>query len=353
MHLELSKSCVGALFAVLAVTFSARADSDGQPLFASESALQVRITAPLTTLMRKRSDTEYLDGTFSYIDESGAEKILSLKLRARGVYRRNRSTCTLPPIRLNFRKKQVTGTAFAGQDKLKLVTHCRQRSDAYEQYVLKEYLAYKIFNTITDYSFRVRLLKIDYVDSDDGGKTWTKYGFVIEDDDLLAERIGAEVAEVPRISYAALDRQQAIRISVFQYLIGNTDYSLVASARDDDCCHNTVLLAAADGSYIAVPYDFDFAGLVNARYAKPHPSLSIRSVVRRLYRGNCEHNELMDQTIILFKSRKESIRQAAMSIEGMGERERATVLRYIDGFYEDVAEPGSVERHLVKKCLAV
>jgi hypothetical protein len=337
--------------AALIATGSAWADDVRQPLFASDGTLHVRIIAPLTTLMRQRSDTEYLDGTFSYIDTSGDEQTLSLKLRARGVYRRQRNTCNLPPIRLNFQKKQVAGTEFAGQDKLKLVTHCNHRRDVYEQYVLKEYLAYRIFNTITDYSFRTRLLKIDYVDSDDGGKTWSKYGFVIEDDDLLAERLGAEVVKVSRIAYEALDRQQAILVSVFQYLIGNTDYSLVASARDDDCCHNTVLLSVADGNYIPVPYDFDFSGLVNARYAKPNANLPIKSVVRRLYRGICLHNDLMDQAIARFKSREASIREAAMTVEGMGESERATVLRYIDGFYEDVADARSVQRRLGRKCL--
>lgn len=352
MRLKLSTPGVGALLAALVAMGSARADSAGQPLFADDSTLRVRITAPLTTLMRQRSDTEYLEGTFSYVEASGAERTLSLKLRARGRYRRQKKTCDLPPIRLNFQKKQVAGTEFAGQDKLKLVTHCDQRRDFYEQYVLKEYLAYRIFNTITDYSFRTRLLKIDYVDTDDGGKTWSKYGFVVEDDDLLAERLGAEVVKVPRVAYGVLDREQAILVSVFQYLIGNTDYSLVAGARDDDCCHNTVLLSVTDGDYIPVPYDFDFSGLVNARYAEPNPKLPIRSVVRRLYRGICAYNDLMDEAIDRFRSRETSIRQAVMIVEGMGERERTKVLQYIDGFYEDIGDARLVERRLVSKCLS-
>lgn len=351
MGLKLSNAGAVALLTALVAAFSARADTVGQPLFASDSTLQARIAAPLTTLMRERSDTEYLEGTFSYVDATGVERTLSLKLRARGKFRLQRDTCNLPPIRLNFRKKEVAGTEFAGQDKLKLVTHCSQRREVYEQYVLKEYLAYRIFNTLTDNSFRTRLLKIDYVDSDDDGKTWTRYGFVIEDDDLLAERIGAEVAKVPRITYATLDRQQAILVSVFQYLIGNTDYSLVASTRDDDCCHNTVLFSVAGGNYIAIPYDFDFSGLVNARYAEPSPRLPIRSVVRRLYRGICTHNDLMEATIARFKGSEDSIRQAALRLEGLREKERAAVLQYISGFFDDIADASSVERNLVNKCL--
>lgn len=350
MHPELSRFPVAALLAALIAGAAARADSADQPLFASESTLEVRITAPLTSLMRERSDTEYLEGTFSYIDAAGEERSLDLKLRARGKYRRQRKTCELPPVRLNFARKQVEGSELAGQDKLKLVTHCNLRRDAYEQYVLKEYLAYKIFNAITDYSFRTRLLRITWVDSEKD-RTWTRYGFVIEDDDLLAERIGAEVVKIPTTAYAELEPQQAALVAVFQYLIGNTDYSLVAGAREDDCCHNTALFSAADGGHLPIPYDFDFAGLVNARYAAPNPNLPIRSVVRRLYRGSCLYNDFLEPALEQFRSREAQVMQAVTRIEGMDERARDGVARYLADFYSDIADERSVERNLLRKCI--
>lgn len=350
MRLHPSKLRAAVVFMTLSAASAGQVRAAEQPLFDSDSTLHVRLRAPFTTLKRERSDTEYLDGGLSYTDGSGAERSLDVKLRARGRYRRQRDTCDLPPIRLNFRKKQVEGTEFAGQDKLKLVTHCNE-NDRGEQYLLKEYLAYRIFNAVTDASFRARLLRITYVDTDKGDRTWTRYGFVIEDDDLLAERIGATVAEIPRIRYAELDPQQAMLVAVFQYLIGNTDWSLVAGAEDEPCCHNSVLFSGGSDRYVPIPYDFDFAGLVNPPYAEPNPRLPIRNVRQRLYRGLCLHNELMGATIAEFRRLEAPIRDAVMTVEGMGEKQREEALRYISGFYEDIADERSVERHLVKRCL--
>lgn len=321
-----------------------------QPLFVNQTTLEVRIEGPLTTLMRERSETEQLDGKLTYTDPSGVEQTLDVKLRTRGIYRRQRDNCEFAPIRLNFRKKQVMGTEFAGQDKLKLVTHCENRSDAYEQYVLKEYLAYKIFSALTDYSFGARLLHVTYVDTERDGDTRIRYAFVIEDNDLLAERIGADRIEVESVRYSQIGKEQANLVAVFEYLIGNTDYSMIGRDKGKDCCHNIELFSSVPGVYIAIPYDFDFSGIVDARYAEPHPSLKMRSVVRRRYRGICDNNDVMDATLAQFRGNEASIRQIASAIDGMEDKVRDKALRYIDGFYEDIADAESVEDHLLKKC---
>ena len=322
------------------------------PLFQNQDTLRVRIEAPLSTLMNERSDTEYLDGTFAYTDAAGQEVKLDLKLRTRGRYRRQATTCDLPPIRLNFPKKQVEGTEFAGQDKLKLVTHCQENRDRYEQYVLKEYLAYRILNTVTDSSFRARLLSIDYVDTDRKNEVDTRYGFVIEDDELLAERIGMTVLKVPNIRYGQVDEAQGALVAVFQYLIGNTDFSMYAGAKDDDCCHNIVLFVKETKGYLPIPYDFDFSGLVNATYAEPNPKLPIKKVTRRLYRGMCEHNAHVDAALATFREKEAAIRELVTSMEALDEGMRKEALKFIDRFYKDTATPESVDRSLIRRCLS-
>jgi hypothetical protein len=339
-------------FSQVAVSAEDAATPGIQPLFENQGTLHVRIEAPLSTLMRERSDTEYLDGTLAYTDASGNEHLLDLKLRARGKYRKQRTTCDLPPIRLNFKKKQVMGTEFAGQDKLKLVTHCEKRRKKYEQYVLKEYLAYRLLNAITDLSFRARLLRVDYVDSDRDGASDTRYSFLIEDEDLLAERIGAEHVKSRRLAYDQLDTRHANLVSVFEYLIGNTDYSLVVGARDDNCCHNAVPFSGDAEGYIVIPYDFDFSGLVNATYASPNPKLSITRVTQRLYRGNCPHNVHLDETLGRFREKEGEIRQIVSSLEGLDDKMRQGALSYIDGFYRTAADEAAVQRYLVRKCLS-
>lgn len=349
-----SGNLAGSAILLLAALACTQAGADeSPPLFESEHTLQVRIEAPIRTLAVQRSDTEYLDGTFTYLDASGAEQALDLKIRARGNYRRQKKTCRFPPIRLNFRKKQVEGTEFSGQDKLKLVTHCNHRRAIYEQYILKEFMAYRIFKLFTDASFNARLLKVTWVDSekdDDAGIT--RYAFLIEDDDLLGERIGASLVKLPRIAYAELDPAQASLVAVFEYFIGNTDYSMVLGAQDDDCCHNVVLFGEAGAGYLPVPYDFDFSGLVNARYAEPNPKLPIRSVLRRLYRGNCMHNDRLDGTFARFRENREAIRQIVTTAEGLDDKTRDRALSYLDSFYADIDSPAAVEENFLRTCLS-
>ena len=143
--------------AVVAQTESANVEI--RPLFLSHEMMTVRIEAPLTTLMRKRPEDEYLDGSFSYTDSAGQEVKLDLKLRTRGRFRRQKSTCNFTPIRPNFGKQQVACTEFAGQDQLKLVTHCHTWTKRFDQLVFREYLAYRILQSLTTKIFGSRLLQ--------------------------------------------------------------------------------------------------------------------------------------------------------------------------------------------------
>lgn len=326
----------------------AAAQEDGNPLFLSQDLMEVRIEAPVYTLIRKRPDKEYLDGKFTYTTADGTEQTLDLKIRTRGKYRRQQKTCRLPPIRLNFRKGQVKETEFAGQDKLKLVTHCKT-SDRYEQLVLREYLAYRILNTLTDKSFGARLMRVTYVDSDGKEKPITRFGFVIEDDTDLADRIGEELLKSDGISYDELDSRQTSLISVYEYMIGNTDFSFIRGPAGADCCHNIVLFSGADNLITPIPYDFDFAGIVSAPYAEPNPQLPISNVRTRFYRGRCMYNRHLDDTFSLLNEKEPEIRAELASLE-LNAKYAKEVTRYLDSFYKTINNPQSVDKAFIKGC---
>lgn len=319
-------------------------------LFADDAPLKVTIEAPLTTLMKERPEEEYLEGTISFPGDDGAVQTIDLKLRTRGKFRRSDEHCDFAPIRLNFRKKQVVDTVFAGQDKLKLVTHCKD-SPLYEQLVLREYLAYRFLNVMTGKSFGVRLLEIEYKDTE-GAKPMTTVGFVIEDDDDVAARNGLVAIKTGDISMNDLDPGQQNLIHMFQYLIGNTDYSLYRSEPDDDCCHNSDLLTATEGAPFApLPYDFDFAGLVNAPYAKPNPRYELMNVRVRLYRGLCKNNDLLPGTIQQYVDKKGAIFRIIEELEHLSSRSRRYVTRYLNAFFDYCSKPGSVERRFIDHCV--
>lgn len=327
-----------------------RATQEVAPLFASHSPLQVTIEAPLTTLMKDRSDEDYLEGTFSFGGDEGAKHTLDLKIRARGKYRLMAKHCDMPPVKLNFRKDQVAGTELAGQDKLKVVTHCRNKRRNYEQLVLREYLAYRILNSVTNKSYGVRLLRIEYVDTE-GAKPMTKYGFVLESADDVAKRVGMISVKTGDITYRDLNRRQENLVNVFEYLIGNTEYSLVRSEPDDDCCHNSDLMSATGGPpFTPLPYDFDFAGIVNAHYAQPNPRYHLRNVRQRLYKGQCRNNELLPGTFQRYVDKKEAIYATVDELDMLTTKSRKEVIRYLDGFYDYITNPKRVKSRFIRKC---
>jgi hypothetical protein len=339
MQHTISTGLVATLFLAfgpVAVAQSEESDAGTRPLFATYDMMTVRIEAPMTTLMKQQPDEEYLDGTFTYVDTSGQEVTLDLKLQTRGRFRRKKDTCNFSPIRLNFRKGQVEGTEFAGQDKLKLVTHCQTRRKNFEQLLLREYLAYRILHTLTDKSFGARLMQITYVDTEKGGDSITKYGFVIEDEDDLANRLGLVAFEERGIKAADLHPQQSSLIAVYEYLIGNTDFSLILGPADSSCCHNVVLFSEGGAPYTPIPYDFDFSGIVDAPYADPNPMFKLRSVKDRIYRGRCPHNDLLDETFAYFVEKEAEIRGRVAELEGLDDRNRKQVEKYLDSFFNDI-----------------
>ena len=321
------------------------------PLFASDSVLEVRIEAPLTTLMDVRPDEAYLDGIFSYLEADDVEKRLSLKLRTRGNYRRDPSHCDFAPIRLNFRTGELSGSIFEGQDKLKLVTHCRTaEGQDFEQLVAREYLAYRIFNEITNISYAVRMLRITYVDTETGDEI-RRLGFVIEDDEAVAIRNGLQIVKTRRIEPEDLDRKHQNLVHLFEYMIANTEYSLVNPEPGKDCCHNMDVLSATGAPpYIPMPFDFDFAGLVSAPYAQPNPRYPIRVVGQRFYKGTCANNELLQETIDTFLARRDEVRRLLRKSSFVSAKSRRSVKRLVDSFYKMISDPSAVTEHLAGKC---
>ena len=87
-----------------------------------------------------------------------------------------------------------------------------------------------------------------------------------------------EEVEENRVSADQLDPMQSTLASLFMYLIGNTDFSLIQAQAGEECCHNAKLIRDASGTYFPVPYDFDASGFVDTSYApEPSPQFNLRS----------------------------------------------------------------------------
>ncbi len=336
---------------ILACTWAAAAAQDNgvAPLFSGDEIVDVTITAPFDEIMQSRSLEDELQGTLAYRDaQTGQDVTLDIGIRARGKFRRQKEVCAFAPLRLNFRKTK--GTLFAQSDKMKLVTHCRSRSGKYEQAVVKEFIAYRILNTLTDWSFRARLLRARYVESTSGKEIASTYAVLIEHDKQLARRIGMKVDDSASTTVEALDARHTNLVSVFQYLIGNTDFSPIKGAPGQPCCHNFVLLKN-DDTQISVPYDFDVTGFVAPPHAVPNPRFRLSSVKQRLYRGRCTNNEHLDATFDSFRDNRQAIERLVSDQPALSNGERKRTLRYINDFYKTIDSPRQVNYRFLEACL--
>jgi len=338
------------LLAVLASLATAAPAAPGDtPLFASSDLLRLTIKGPVSSIARSRSRVPQL-GTLSV---TGTADTLPVMLSARGLTRRQPDICPFPPLKVQFTGDPPPQSLFAGQKSLKLVSHCRNQA-SFQQYVLLEYAAYRMFNALSPASFKVRLAQIDYVD-DSGKPVATRYGFFIEDLRDVARRNGMQQARLPeRIPETALSQRHAALYSLFQHMIANHDWSMRAGPAGEECCHNSQMISPARGvaaGAIPIPYDFDFSGLVNTPYAVPPDLLKLSSVRQRQYRGYCIHNNAALAAAVQFRSAKPAILAALSETAGLDERTRGRAAAFLEGFFADIATDDGLRSKVLRSCV--
>ncbi len=331
-----------------AIATNAFAGKPERPLFQSDSALSVTLQAPWAELLKKTTDQRRHAAVIGYSDAQGNTHRIEATVETRGLTRLR--FCRFPPLRIRFAKAATEGTVFAGQRSLKMVTHCRN-GQQFAQYYVQEMLAYRIFNLITDISFRVRPLDITYIDSSGGNPNGPRFAFLIEDTDDMARRNGLKRDQAARFAIGDLDALALSRLMMFQYLIGNTDFAVLSGPQEDACCHNTRVLRSGDPQQrFAVPYDFDSAGMVAADYVAPHESLPIKSISERLYRGFCHHNHTLAAAREEFLAQRTAIFELIKNEQRLSAKRRRELTRYIEQFYATLNSEYGFQREFSAKC---
>jgi hypothetical protein len=336
------KPYVWSQFAFLLCSCAAIA-SPPEGLFDADDLLSVELRGPLQSTMKDKRNPS----SRKFVLTAGEREFqVSVKLRGNSRI----EACRFRPLRLDFSAADTNDSIFEGQGKLKLVTHCRD-SDAYEQNVLEEYAAYRIFAMLSDVALKTRLLRIRYVDTEQAEpEPKVRYGFLIESEAELAARTGGEILHVSNVKRASLNTRQSSVSFAFQYLIGNTDWGLVAAIGDENCCHNGIMLDIG-GSHYYVPYDFDQAGLVNARYAKPSAEVRTRSVRTRRYRGYCIKGMDEQVGIAAIEARKHDILELVSGLPAADNRLRKSRMEYLQEYFDASRNPGELAANFRSLCL--
>jgi len=313
--------------------------------FESQDPIEVTLTTNIGHIRGDKGDNPpWRPATLMYKGSDGNDVNVPLKARTRGIWRLHK--CDFPPMRLNFSGETSKGTIFHHLDKPKLVSYCQDR-DNYEEYILEEFQLYRIYQLLTPMSHKARLLKFTYADSGSGKVRARRYGFIIEEPSAMAARLGGKVMEQKGALPGDLDPFQDALFGVFQYMIGNTDFSEAA-------LHNVELYFGNDGTVAPVAYDFDFAGAVNAIYAVPDEKLGIPNVRQRLFRGYCTDPQEYAKVFALFRDKKSEIYALyADSIGKLMDRGKMReTLRYYDEFYDIIGDARAAKRSIVEACIA-
>lgn len=320
-----------------------KAEAEALKLFAGEEPIAFTLAGDLKGVNRDRNPNskKQYPAQLSIAGEGATPHSLPVKLSARGHVRRMTQTCDYVPLRIEFPDDQVAGTIFEKQDALKLVVQCRGNG-IFEQFVLREYLAYRVLNVLTPQSFRARLAKVTYTD-EAGKPLGSRYGMLLEDDGDVAKRMEGRTVEIPRVLFKDTHTETLDAMMLFEFMVGSTDFSIYA-------LHNVVLVQKPDRVYYTVPYDFDMTGLVSPPYAIPDKRFPIASVKQRMYRGPCRTADEWEPTLAKFRAQKDKILAIPDTIPDLSKDSREDAKNYLAGFYDSIKDPKDVKRLLVDAC---
>ena len=293
-------------------------------LFNDQIPLKIKLSYSNDVIRSETDDTTYVKTNMSFWHDDKWND-LEVSLRARGNFRR--SKCYFPPIKMKIKKSKAEGTLFEGNKNLKLVVPCLLQKEKNDN-IVQEFIAYKLYEKISPFHFQTRIVEIEFVEIKKRKTIMHQLkGFLIEDDKRVADRFEGKSFE-RYIHPKAMDDVTSIQNSMFQFMIGNTDFSVAYQ-------HNGKLLYSNKKIY-PLPYDFDLCGLVDASYAIVNSNLGISSVKERKYRGFKRDESLVQDVRDQFLNKKSQFFQIINGQEPLFElaSEFESTKTYLSSFFE-------------------
>jgi len=256
-----------------------------------KEAMKMTLETDLTDIIEQKKTNQY----FPAILRSESGKIYKIEVKPRGKFRRKVSV--FPPLKLKFKKKDLLADGLDTLNEIKLVLPCYE-SDKGDELVVREYLAYRMFEQLTDVSLHARLIRLTIRDTHVEKSKKPMYAILLEDEEELVARLHGTLNEEYGTPIDSLHTYQAALTVMFQYMIGNTDWeiSMLRNVR--------LVRAPGSGKTLTVPYDFDFSGLVSAPYSSPSSDTGLKSVRDRFLMSNGLKPEALKKALNTLKTAK-------------------------------------------------
>ena len=312
-------------------------------LFSETDPMQVTLTLDLKRYQREKFKGEYMQVHLMYQLNDSVQLERDVRMKARGNFRRTH--CSLAPFWLDIRSGGKKSEEPKDINRIKMVTHCKG-SKAYEDYVLKEYLCYKIYNLLSPVSFRVRLVRMTYVDTGRNNRVTEGWAFMIEPEAMLAQRLSATVVKREGLSFRLMRPEDIDIAMLFLYMIGNPDFSLANR-------HNVKILGLpgfGTEGYTPVPYDFDYSGFVDTYYAIPADNLGITSVKERYFLGPCREDPEYVAAIEHINLHREEILQLVNDFPYLEKRYKRAAMAYLENYFKLADHHKALIYSLQKTC---
>jgi len=308
---------------------------DRKSFFKDERPIEVTLRTDIGSLIDNRKEPAFQKAAIAWKFPDDTSVINEeIQVRPRGITRK--IVCNMASLMLDF--KTPGSPRLSPLNKLKMVGGCG-KTNSDEQFAMKEYLVYKMYNLFTEMSFRVRLLKVKYEDSKGKSKSFTQYAYVIEDVDDMAKRNACREKEGKSFNSEKTNRNMMTLVGVFQFMIGNTDWSVPNY-------HNVKLLVPRIDSMAVpyvVPYDFDYSGFVNTGYAVPTEELGLYGVTERLYRGFPRTMEEMEVIANVFIQKEEQVKAIINDFPLCEIKVKKQMINYIENFYKIIRNKKQVK----------
>ncbi len=306
-----------------------------------DSALDLYLKLDWKALEKNKSEKAYIAGEVDVKTPHGDSLRLDAKVRTRGHMRLD--ICSFPPIKIKLDKSELKHNSLSSLNEFDLTHHCHE-GDQYDQYLLREYMAYKLYELISPYHFHVQLLRLHYENPLGQEAHETSYAFLVEDPEELISRLNSKLNKNSLISSSAIEKLPYLKMCLFEFMIGNTDWFLPLR-------HNLEFIGVPNiRLLITVPYDFDYSGLVDAPYAAPHESLKLPSVLIRYYQGWCQTEEEVNDALQVFRDHKEEILSMPDHIQGFNEHSIKQTKAYLQDFFDIIENPKKLQNQIVKHC---
>lgn len=306
-----------------------------------DTVIDVYLSVDWKGVVKTKSDKSYLPGNVLVKPGNQDSIALPVKVKARGNMRFN--ICQIPPLKLKFKKSDLSRYNLASFNEMDVVHPCKN-GELYEQFILREYLAYKLWALLSPYAFEVQLIRLHYIDPDGSENQESSYAFLTENTEELVARLDGRQNRTTIISSNAVEKETDLTMALFQFMIGNTDWNIQNR-------HNLEFVILPGHSLLVpIPYDFDYAGMVGTPYAVHHESLQLSSVYSRYYQGKCVPQEEVEAALQVFREQKREILAIPFSIHGMDEKSSAQAHQYLGDFFEIIENEKKLNNLIIRHC---